>query len=576
MDDLTPETEQTTADEQKEVEESNPEADDSTKHTMFNDDETRPPKRNKRIIVMLIAAFIVLAAAAVSLFFILRDTGDSIVFQDVTIELGTTDLAIELFLPEREEPYTERQLERVGFVTDLGEFEFMQTGEFELILSYRGRERLVLLTIEDTTPPTVEFQNIIIEARETIDPYEFIVSKFDYSAMTVTVNYTDNTTPGDHTVVVTVTDTYGNYTAEERTITIIAWVRTHVEIELGDGLEIEELVRRPELAERIPQEAFDAINLMELGEHELAFEHDGFDYSVIISVIDKTPPELELRNVTIFYWQNANMSSFARRVWDLSGDVTLTMSPSNLDTTTIGRRTVIITATDSSGNETVETATITVQEDRRPPTFSGVGTITINNGATVDFRRGVRAVDARTGNTIEFTVDTSAVVLNRAGNTYAVYTATDARGNRTTVRRRITVRRGQADIDRDWDNFYSRHLAGRDVPGLVAEVRRVIRHTSAWGRPNPIDHAMRNMSGNCYVAARVVQRALNQRGISNHLIWTHNRCHYWNLVQIGGAWRHFDATQGRFLVGPMTDAQKLACPGQRGREWDRSRWPAAN
>jgi len=208
--------------------------------------------------------------------------------------------------------------------------------------------------------------------------------------------------------------------------------------------------------------------------------------------------------------------------------------------------------------------------------FFGLTPITVDRHANIDFNRGVRAEDARTGAVVEFTVNYSGVNTANSGTSYAIYTATDSRGNTTTARRQVTVRRDQEDVNREFNAFFDRHLAGQSPAGVVSTIRRIIRFNTSWGRPNPIEYGLTNMRGNCYVRARMVEAALNRMGVQNRLIWTVNRCHYWNLIHVNGVWRHFDSTPGQHTEGPLTDAQKLACRGMGGRTWDRSAWPAAN
>ena len=68
----------------------------------------------------------------------------------------------------------------------------------------------------------------------------------------------------------------------------------------------------------------------------------------------------------------------------------------------------------------------------------------------------------------------------------------------------------------------------------------------------------------------LVQKALNKKGITNKLIYTTDRTHYWNLVYQNGKWRHYDATPGGHLLGPATDKEKAASSSMQGRKWSSS------
>ena len=74
----------------------------------------------------------------------------------------------------------------------------------------------------------------------------------------------------------------------------------------------------------------------------------------------------------------------------------------------------------------------------------------------------------------------------------------------------------------------------------------------------------------------IADKALNKAGYSNQLIHRADNGHYWNLVNVGGAWRHIDATPSpRHTLGLLTDDQKWNDAGLDGVGWDKSKWPAA-
>ena len=60
------------------------------------------------------------------------------------------------------------------------------------------------------------------------------------------------------------------------------------------------------------------------------------------------------------------------------------------------------------------------------------------------------------------------------------------------------------------------------------------------------------------------------------MIYTKDETHYWNLIKENGVWRHYDATPGSHVMGPVDDKTKLASAGLHGRTWDKSLFPAAN
>ena len=172
--------------------------------------------------------------------------------------------------------------------------------------------------------------------------------------------------------------------------------------------------------------------------------------------------------------------------------------------------------------------------------------------------------------TSSFTVNSSKVNLSKAGTYYITYTTKDKKGNTSTASRQITVNHNQEDTNNKFNQFYNQYLAGQSVQGMVSTIRNRIGYNTSWGGSDPVWYGLTNYSGNCYVHAMLVQKALNKAGITNKLIYTTDRTHYWNLVYQNGKWAHYDATPGGHLLGPATDEAKLNSSSMQGRKWSSS------
>lgn len=89
-------------------------------------------------------------------------------------------------------------------------------------------------------------------------------------------------------------------------------------------------------------------------------------------------------------------------------------------------------------------------------------------------------------------------------------------------------------------------------------------------------YGLTEWKGNCYVHASILKRLLEKAGYQNRIIYLTDKSHYWNLVYVGGVWRHIDGTpSANHTLGLLTDEQKLADPGVHQKTWDRGAWPAA-
>lgn len=150
------------------------------------------------------------------------------------------------------------------------------------------------------------------------------------------------------------------------------------------------------------------------------------------------------------------------------------------------------------------------------------------------------------------------------------------KGNTTTRSRKIIVNHDEDDTTQKFNEFYNTNLAGKDIRGIVSTIRNKIDYNTNWGGDDPIWYGLSNKVGNCYVHALLVERALNKQGISNKIIYTEDKTHYWNLVLEGGVWRHYDSTPGAHIIGPATDVEKYESSCMRHRNWDRTKWPEAN
>ena len=116
----------------------------------------------------------------------------------------------------------------------------------------------------------------------------------------------------------------------------------------------------------------------------------------------------------------------------------------------------MIEAVDKYGNSVEKVCTLTRRKDTDGPVFSGLSDLTVAKNATINYRKGVKAVDAKDGER-EFYVDSSDVDVSKAMNYYATYTSEDTKGNKTTKKRKITVDHDQEDAEEKFNEFYEKY-----------------------------------------------------------------------------------------------------------------------
>ena len=520
-------------------------------------------KESKRMVL----AMLILLLVGVSLlcgFLLLRHK-----FKDVTLEVGTRDIDVNTFLVSK------LYKGRASVVTDLSSIDYDHVGEYDVTLKYGSKEETVKLVLEDTTAPVVGFKDVSEYTGYEINPHDFIDYVDEYSAYTISykeIDEVDNTKYEDYRIQISVKDEFGNETVEERILSL-GWLKRNVTVEAGEkNIKDSLVVNQKQDAGKIPDSAIKSIDVTTAGVYEIVVNYGGEDYFSKVTVVDTTAPTLVLKDVSIYENGKVSKDSFISKANDNSGKVTTTLL-TTIKYGSYGSQKVEIEAKDPSGNVTTKEAKLTIKEDKKGPSFSGLGALNIKKNASVDYKKGVKATDNVDG-AVDFTYNDNSVKYDTAGTYYVTYTASDSKGNKTTSKRTVTIQHDSSDTNRKV-NEYADTLSS-DIPTIVNGVRKYIRYSSSWGGDDPIWYGLTEKRGNCFVHAKVLQAVLNRKGITNKLIWTKDKSHYWNLVYVGGQWRHVDSTPGNNYVLLTDEVMATKPPVTKGGGWDPSGWPAAN
>ncbi len=487
-------------------------------------------------------------------------------FHDHTIELGTQSISLRDFMTE----YAKDS--KVSFVTDPAQIDLNQAGTMEITLRHGRKDETVTLTVQDTTLPQAQFvDRVVVYANQQVpSAQDLVTSVTDYSPCTITY-LEEPEFPKDYqakTVTILVTDASGNQ-IQGQSVLNFRWLLESYTMELGDTLTKENLLLNPQRdIDLLDQAQFDTINQASVGQYTVS-SVDG-SVSCDISVVDTTPPELELQDVERLIGRKAVLSDFVVGATDLSG-----IKEIRLKTELVFNKEqtypVVIEAEDYNGNITTKEATLSVIPDRVPPYFHGnLDAMLVEKHSTPDFVTGVKAYDDVTGE-CEVTCDPSRVDLTKAGVYYVYYTAKDKNGNVGTHRRRVEVEHDQEDT-----NALVKQVAAklsRDAEEIRNYVRNSIRYSSNSGGDDPVWYGLTQERGNCYVYCKTFQALLRAKGYETQTIHTTCRTHYWVLVKLNGKWVHMDATpgNGHSTYSIMNDEQRYST--LKGRDWDREKWP---
>jgi len=240
---------------------------------------------------------------------------------------------------------------------------------------------------------------------------------------------------------------------------------------------------------------------------------------------------------------------------------------------------VEIRVTDEGGNTTDIAAQLIVCVDNTPPVIEGVEEITIKVGEGVSYKKNVTVTDDQ-DESVKLEIDNSAVNTDAAGDYPITYIATDAAGNRSEV---STVLHVIEPIKVKGSN-YTEDDVNAEADKVLAQITNssmsqyeIIKAIYNWchtkiafvdtaSKDNWVEGAYAGLvkrKGDCYTYAMTAKCLLTRAGIKNmdiERIRYGNGMHFWNLVDIGEGWHHFDTCRrvdgSTFFY--LTDAELMA------------------
>lgn len=184
-------------------------------------------------------------------------------------------------------------------------------------------------------------------------------------------------------------------------------------------------------------------NIEQLGEYPVTYTCRGHEYKATVKVEDTTPPELTLKPCTTDLVEKITPDKFVKETKDLTEVSVRFKEQGAWDKE--GTYDVEIAATDTSGNETVGTTTLTRKKDTTPPVVQGADNVEVMQGKTIDFEDGVTVTDDMDPKP-HFSVNSDQVDFATPGTYEVTYTTKDRSGNEATTVRTVTVKK-----DRDYN-----------------------------------------------------------------------------------------------------------------------------
>lgn len=502
------------------------------------------------------------------------------VYRECYVEAGV-DVAVQDFLrcPD-DQAYFAEGSDRIDSAVP-GEYDIkVKTGVFV---------QKSILHIMDTIPPAAEAVHVSLEIGEECGAEAFVGRITDATAVTASYARTpDFSRAGAQEVQILLTDAGGNRT-EVTSELFVSLVVEELTVEAGSAAPLlKDFVIEGENASFIT--AINNIDYTVPAQREVKLLVDGAQYTTTMHITDTVAPRLWVKDVVSFTKVPREPADFVERVEDVT-EVSLSFREEP-DIEAPGVQTVTVAAVDRGGNETVKEAKLTLEADMEAPVIEGVADLTVYEGETIAYKRNVTVTD-NCPERLELTVDNSAVNLSAAGEYPITYIARDASGNETTAEATVIVKPQLYDIQEVYalaDAVLAKICTPEMTPLEKAQAiyqynRGNIAYINHSDKGNWVQAAYEGLAdkkGDCYVYACTAKVLLDRAGIRNMDIIKipTKRSHYWNLVDVGEGWYHFDTTPrtDHPVIFMWTEAQLMEYSGRHygSHNYDHSLYPEVN
>lgn len=450
------------------------------------------------------------------------------------------------------EDFLKDDSKKIAFVEEQETIDTTIPGDYTVSLRSGFFTYECIATVQDTIAPTAEAVTIYYETGDVITAEQFVTNVTDVTETTIAfVEEPDMTIVGKQPVEIEITDAGNNklivssYLITRVTVDVLT-------IEVGSEVPtIEEfLLSSTEGAEFVTD--IQSLDLSEIGEHSIEIAANGITYMTVLQVKDTIAPVVETKDVTIYLNEEVSVESFVASALDATKlTYTFLQEP---DCSVAGKQTVTVVVTDEGGNTSQAEVTLTVLEDTEAPVIHGAKDISVYLGKAISYKTGIMVTDNHDAK-VSLKVDTSKVNTQKVGTYPVVYSAEDKAGNKTSVTVNVTIKANAYSLEE------VNRLAQEVLSSIISDgmsqyeklqaiynwTRESISYTGTSDKTSWIKEAyigLAQRKGDCFTNASVAKALLNNAGIENkdiEKIPAKTR-HYWNLVNIGEGWYHFDTT----------------------------------
>lgn len=429
---------------------------------------------------------------------------------------------------------------------------FSTVGSFDVTVSAGKFVGQSVLTVADTISPKGEAAPQYIFKGNDIEAADLVKNIKDATQVTCTfANAIDLNKTGWQDVEVVLTDEGGNETRVDSQL---------YTFELIDELVIEAGAMPRDFSEKSFLKnyteasglSFDfpsgALSFSTVGSFDVTLKRGKFSGKSTVKIVDTTPPAASIRECWTYRGKSIAASEFAYNIKDFS-PVTVRYKQKP-DFNAQGVQTVYIILEDAYKNTTEYSAKLIVVVDTEPPVISGALNKSVVAGGSISYRSGITVSDNYDPNAA-LTVDSSRVNLNTPGVYTIIYSAVDISGNRTEVKGTLTVRAVTLELVYEMaDNILAQIITSgmsqyNKARAIYNWVNNKMKYSASITPRSLAQGAYGCFSkgqGDCYTYMAGSRVLLTRAGIQNAEVsrMGGDSPHYWNLVNTGNGWYHFD------------------------------------
>lgn len=313
-----------------------------------------------------------------------------------------------------------------------------------------------IVTVTDITAPVITLTGDSTVTVSYGDDYEelgaTVTDNVDTDIEIDISGSVDTDSIGEYTVTYTATDAAGNESSETRTVTVVDVTAPVItlngasELEYVFGETYEELgaTATDDVDSDVTVTVSGTVDTSSIGSYTITYsatDNAGNSSTTTrtVTVVDITAPVITLiGDDPLNHAYGVTYSELgATAIDDVDGSVEVSIS-GEVDINTLGEYPLTYTATDSSGNESSITRTVTVS-DLSAPVITLTGPSTIILGVGRDYKEyGATAIDDIDGEVL-VTEPTESVDVNTIGTYSLTYSAVDAAGNEASVIRTVEI-----------------------------------------------------------------------------------------------------------------------------------------